>query len=284
MDSRPLKWHGGKQYLAKWHQDIAKRARKYTTRAYGCMGGWGEGWTWDHEGIAEVCNDLNGALTNFWRVLQSPAKFPEFQRIVQAVPFSEPEWKDAWADDEARKHWTIGIHPDLYTPNISAAVSFFIRYRQSRQGLGDNFATLTKKRTRGGMQEQVSAWLSCINGLSAAHRRLIRVLIVNPMKVWDFVKKYDDPNTLFYLDVPYYPDTRKVPDAYEFEMSCQEHDTLLDVLADIKGQFMLCGYSNDLYEAWRAAMGWNRYDMEIDNKSSSSKTKEIKIESVWANF
>lgn len=270
MIGGPLKWHGGKSYLAAWHHEIAKRARPYTTRLYGCMGGWGEGWNWEHEGIAEICNDLNGSLTNFWRVLQNPSTFDLFKRYVEAVPFSRVEWNDAVR---------LGDVDDT----INAAVHFFIRYRQSRQGIGDVFATVTKKRTRRGMNEQVSAWLSSVEGLTDAHKRLIRVLI-ECMPVLQFVQQYRAAEYLMYLDVPYLSLTRTVSEVYEYEMSIKDHDDLLYELLTYPGQFMLCGYDNELYENYRKHAGWNRFDMEIDNKSGSGATKQRRVESVWTNF
>ena len=49
----------------------------------------------DPVGVSEVVNDLHGELTNFRRVLQDENTFQEFQRVVEAVPFSQPEWERA---------------------------------------------------------------------------------------------------------------------------------------------------------------------------------------------
>jgi DNA adenine methylase len=108
-----------------------------------------------HSGVdrAEVVNDLNGNVTNFWRVLQDVAAFEQFYRIVEAVPFSEPEWREATA--------RLAVETDP----VQRAKAFFIACRQSLAGRMKGFATLTATRTRRGMNEQVSAWLTAV-GLS----------------------------------------------------------------------------------------------------------------------
>ena len=81
----PLKWHGGKNYLADWIIDLMPRHLHYV-EPYG--GGlavllaknpfdprhqWGE--KSFEKGISEVVNDLNGELMNFWDVLQDEESF-----------------------------------------------------------------------------------------------------------------------------------------------------------------------------------------------------------------
>ena len=62
---------------------------------------------------------------------------------------------------------------------VERAVNFFIRCRQSRAGCFKDFATLSRTRTRRGMNEQASAWLTVIDGLPEVHARLKRVVILN---------------------------------------------------------------------------------------------------------
>jgi DNA adenine methylase len=108
---------------------------------------------------------LNGELMNFWRVLQGEESFNRFQRIVEATPFSQPQWEQART---APRH-------EL---DIQAAVAFFVKCRQSFAGGFKGFAPLSKNRTRRGMSEQASAWLNCVDGLANVHDRLKRVVVL----------------------------------------------------------------------------------------------------------
>ena len=168
---------------------------------------------------------------------------------------------------------------------VDNAIAFFIRYRQSRQGLGKDFATLSRNRTRRGMNEQVSSWLTAIEGLPEIHERLKRVVILNDDAV-KVIRQQDGPNTLFYLDPPYLRETRSNGGGEygEHEMTDQDHRKLLLGLAFVKGKFLLSGYRNAMYDGLAEASGWHRVDIHIDNKASSAKKKEIKTECVWMNY
>ncbi len=89
----PLKWHGGKYYLAAKIVGLMPPHLHYVEPFFG--GGAvlcardpeAEGlWLFHHEGVSEVVNDINGKLINFWRVLQDPQTFQSFHRRLEATP------------------------------------------------------------------------------------------------------------------------------------------------------------------------------------------------------
>lgn len=275
MISGPLKYFGGKSYLAKKHQKIAPPWGSYVNRIHAFAGGLGEFWNWDYIGISEIINDRNRSLTNFWRVLQSKTAFEDFRRIIEAMPFSEVEW------DDASLRATAPADPKIL--DVDAAIAFFVLYRQSRQGLAEGFATISRSRVRRDMNEQTSAWITAVEGLPEAHERLNRVVIMDKCAI-ELIQQQDDPLTFYYLDPPYLHETRVTTDGYEHEMTWDEHSKLLEVLHGIKGKFMLCGYRSGLYDLWATESGWNVHEFSIDNKSSSKKEKDIKIECVYTNY
>lgn len=276
----PLKWWGGKHYLAKKIIALMPRHLHYVEPYFG--GGavllekdpldssknWGHvGW---EQGVSEVANDIHGELMNFWRVLQSEESFLAFRRIIEATPFSQVEWEDA----ETRQ-----------TPNrpldVEAAASFFVRCRQSRAGEFKAFATLTRNRTRRAQNEQASAWWNCVEGLPAVHARLKRVVILNDdaLKV---IEAQDGEKTLFYLDPPYVHAARSTIGNYRHEMTEEGHLQMLETIRRCRGRVMLSGYPNPLYE--RVLADWRRHDFQIDNKAAGGKTKSVMTEVVWTNF
>lgn len=264
----PIKYHGGKHYLAKRIIELMPEHIHYVEPYFG---GGAVLLAKNPEGVSEVVNDIWGLLTNFWRVLQDPKAFKLFERRIQATAFAEFEWNAA----------TLGTGPPPSAPDVGAAVAFFIRARQSRQGLFKDFATLSRNRTRRKMNEQVASWLTAIEGLPAVHERLKRVVILkrDAIKV---INTQDSTNTLFYLDPPYLQSTRTVRDAYAHEMTKEQHKQLLRTINDCEGKVMLSGYRNPLYD--RELRFWNRHDKPIDNKASGAKTKRIVTEAVWCNF
>lgn len=277
---QPLKWHGGKSYIAKEIISLMPRHLHYVEPFAGGLAvllerdPFDAKLYWDkkgHEqGVSEVVNDIHGGLTNFWRVQQHEESFALFRRRIEAMPFSQVEWEDA----EARQH----PKQDL---DVEAAVAFFVRCRQSRAGGFKDFATLSRNRTRRRMNEQVSAWLNCVDGLAAVSARLRRVVVLNQpaLKV---IKSQDGPKTLVYADPPYLPETRASKDAYQYEMTKADHRELLAVLKECQSSVMLSGYRNRLYDQELA--DWRRHDIRVPNNVSGSKVKREMVESLWMNF
>ncbi|WP_237607257.1 DNA adenine methylase [Roseimaritima sediminicola] len=261
--TQPLKWHGGKHYLAKRIIDLMPEHLHYVEPFFG---GGSVLLNKDPHGVSEVINDVHRELTNFWRTLQDEERFARFMRVVEAVPFSEVEWKESFepTDDP-----------------IEQAVRFFIRCRQSRAGKLNAFATLSRNRTRRQMNEQASSWMNAVNGLPEIARRMRRVVVLcqDAVKV---VKRQDGDNTLFYLDPPYVHESRVTTADYDFEMTTEQHERLLDAICQCKGKVLLSGYPNELYD--QRLKDWNVVDIQIDNKASSKKNKPKMTERLWMNY
>jgi len=277
-----IKYHGAKSYLAKRIVSLFPPHLHYVeTHCGGCsvlferdplkdwMAGSGEKITSSNRGCSEVINDTNGKLTNFWRVLRDRFLFSRFQREIEATPFSRREFLDS-------------LGPDLGV--VESAENFFVRCRQSLAGRMDSFAAISRTRTRGGMNEQANAWWNAIDGLPEVHERLRRVVIENDDAI-KVIRRHDGPHTLFYCDPPYLHSTRETTSEYgDHEMTESDHVLLIATLVCIQGKFVLSGYRNLLYDGFAAKHGWHRIDIEIDNKASHRKQKEIKIESLWMNY
>lgn len=265
--SQPLKWHGGKHYLAK---KIIGMMPPHTHYVEPYFGGGAVLLAKDPEGVSEVVNDINGDLSNFWQVLQGSESFDSFKRLAEATPFAEAEFNDAALEEGCS-------HP------VVRAWRFFIRCRQSMSGRMTSFAPTSRTRTRRGMNEQVASWLTAIEGLPAVHARLKRVFIQSRPAL-DCVKSEDGNSTLFYLDPPYLHGTRTAPSVYQHEMTEDDHRELLDLLPTLKGKFLLSGYSSALYCDAADRHRWWRQDFPIDNKASKGKSKRRMVECVWSNF
>lgn len=227
----------------------------------------------DPEGISEVVNDLNVELTTFWRVLQNDRLFSIFHRELQATPFSEAEFNGA----------TLAAPDFAEDEPVACAINFFIRCRQSLAGRMKSFTGVTRTRTRRGMNNEVSAWLTAVEGLPAIHERLKRVLVLN-RDALDVIRGQDGPRTLFYCDPPYLHETRATTEDYAHEMSREDHSLLLQALAGIQGKFLLSGYRNDLYDTEAGAFGWKRHDFELPNNAAGGASKRRMVESVWTNW
>jgi DNA adenine methylase len=225
----------------------------------------------DPAGISEVVNDLSGNLVNFLRVLQDEETFARFRRVVEAVPFAEPLWEE-FRDNLAN-------FPEA--DPVTKAVWFFVVNRQSRGGQMGDFAPLSKTRTRGGYNEQASAWAGTVEGLREVCARLRHVVIFNKPAV-EVIRQQDGPRTLFYCDPPYLHDTRVSTDTYEHEMTEADHRELLGAVKRCQAKVLLSAYPSALYD--RELSGWNRHELVLKKSASGRREKPDAVEVVWTNF
>lgn len=282
----PAKYHGGKSALADWIVSLMPPRCKTPNNPRPNDKGWlayvepygGMASVMlanDPEGISEVLNDLNGSLMNFWKVLQIPAAFEEFYDRMQAIPFSAPEY-NRWEN-------LAKLNPEEC--DVTCAIAYFVRCRQSLAGRMDSFAPLSRNRTRRGMNEQAAAWLTAIEGLPQVHERLRRVVLLCDKAV-TVIRQQDGPRTLFYLDPPYLHETRTAPKVYgDFEMSPDEHEELLTTLANLNGgRFLLSGYRSKMYDSFAKKHKWNRHEKQLPNSAAGGKEKRIMTEILLCNY
>jgi DNA adenine methylase len=223
----------------------------------------------DPEGVSEVVNDLSGELTTFWQVLADPILFQVLKRYLEAVPVSQEIFEQS-------------MHERAVSAPVNAAW-FFIKCRQSMAGRMQSFSPITRTRTRRGMNENASAWISAIDGLAEVHARLRRVVILNDDAL-HVIKSQDGPATLFYLDPPYLHETRAGVGQYAYEMVDDQHEQLLRLLKTLTGKFMLSGYRSELYDRYAKEAGWNRIEFQVANHAASGKSKRKMIECLWVNY
>jgi DNA adenine methylase len=276
----PLKWHGGKSYLARRIVALMPRHLHYVEPFAGGLAVLlerdpNDRRLWVSEdanrgGVSEVVNDLNKELVNFWRVLREPEYFHEFHRRAQATPLSRVEFNDARDAHE------------FFGP-IDRALKFFIVCRQSRAGTFKGFTSLTRSRTRRGINGNASEWLGAVEGLPAVHARLLPV-VVECMDAVELIRREDTPDTLFYCDPPYLHETRATTDAYAHEMTTEQHAELLGVLSNLKGKFMLSGYHSPLYDDEAAVHGWRLYEFDLPNHAAGGDSKRRMVECLWVNW
>jgi DNA adenine methylase len=229
------------------------------------------------EGVSEVVNDIHGDLYNFWGVLRDEELFPRLLRRLQATPFDDTLF------EECREMLVEPPLTMMIGRDIERAWAFFVLCRQSLAGRMKSFTGITRTRTRRGMNNEVSAWLTAIEGLPQVHERLKRVLILN-RDALEVIESQDGENTLFYLDPPYLKETRTAPEVYEHEMTYEQHKALLKLLGSLKGKFLLSGYPSDLYERYANKYDWRRKDFTLPNNAAGGEKKRKMTECLWSNY
>lgn len=217
----------------------------------------------------ETYNDIDGEVANFFRVLRDHKD--ELIYKIGMTPFSREEFQIA-----------INTNGDNSIDKIERARRFFIRARQVRTGLAQT-ATNGRwanclKTSRAGMAGAVSRWLGSVKGLEYIASRLLRVQIENDAAL-SVIKRYDSNKTLFYCDPPYPHEARGDTNAYEYEMTDEEHIELSNLLHSVEGKVAISGYHCELMDS--LYRDWNVHTAETKKAQSIKKDR---TEVLWTNY
>lgn len=272
----PIKWPGGKYRYAPLIHAESPKDHRHRVILYG--GGLGEFWSWQHEGISEVVNDIDARVMNLWDVIHSPSVFPVFQQAVRTLPVARLAWERAARFDYSKLDFSGR------KPCVDAAAAYFTLVRQSMSGSAQSFGPFTKTRLRNEMNEQASAWMGAVEGLIGAHTRLRRVgLECRP--ALEVLAREDRPGTFFYADCPYLLDDGETENnLYACSMTYTEHCEMCDAFDGAKGRIMLSGYPNGLYDAVLKAPRWRKITFATKENMSRSPKKTPRTECLWMNY
>ncbi len=259
----PVKWHGGKRYLAKQIISYFAPHRIYLEP----FGGGASVLLNKTPAQVEVYNDLDLRITRFFRVLRDQGD--AFLSRVQLIPYSQVEFESA----------------AVYQPgssDLDMAICDFVRWRQSFGGKGQSWS-YTTQRSRGGMAGDVNAWWSAIDMLPEIINRVRRVQILCQPAL-EAIRRFDHPECLIYCDPPYVHSTRQENsrNIYHAEMIDDEHRDLAMALKKCKSKVIISGYPSllysELFDDWRTAT------FEIANHAAGGNRKGRETECLWMNY
>ena len=252
----PLKWHGGKSYLARRINALARLTATYVEP----FAGGANVLLNRPRSLVEILGDRDAELMGFYRVLRDQS-------------YALRETLKGWTYTEESFVRAREVRP---ANDLESAAAFLVRNRMSRGGLGRSFAW--SDRLRGGQPGDRNAWETTLANLPRVAERLRGVELVTGPAVAT-IRRHDTPGTLHYCDPPYLPATRTVRNAYAHEMTIDQHVELLDTLRACQGAVLLSGYPSDLYD--RALAGWERHEFDMPNHSGQGKSKQRRTEVLW---
>jgi DNA adenine methylase len=252
----PVKWHGGKAYLAR---RIIAHFPPHTTYVEPFAGGASVLLNKLPVG-REVLGDVNAGLVHLHRTIRD--RLGEFLPLVERLPYCRETFEAARVDES--------------TDDLGRAVRTLVVHRMSRGGTGRSFAW--SERLRGGQPGDLNGWETFVADLPAIAERLRAVEILERSAL-DVIRQYDGPDTLHYCDPPYLHSTRTHRKAYAHEMTEADHRELLGVLLGCRGHVVLSGYASALYD--EALAGWERVETEIACHAGQGKRKGRRTEVLW---
>ena len=249
---------GGKSKLAK---TIIKKIETINHNAY-CEPFVGMGGIFlrrSQQPKAEVINDRNGDITNFFRILNE--HYVAFLDMLK--------WKITTRQEFER---LALVNPSTLT-DLQRAARFLYLQRLAFGGkaAGKNFGVNPGGSSRFNLTKLVPM-------LEDVHERLSGVVIEN-LDYKDFIKRYDREGTLFYLDPPYYGSEG---DYGRDLFNRDEFVQMADILSGIKGTFILS--LNDRPEVRKIFKSYHQKAVSttytISQKSAAKKVGELLISNV----
>lgn len=263
MITRPaLRYHGAKFRLAPWCMQFFPPHRIYTEAFGGAAGVLLR----KQRAYAEVYNDLDGEVVNFFRVLRDPATREKLELALSLTPYARDEFDLAWehTDEAIERARRTAIRAQMGFGSAGAT--------KGSTGL----RTDTKRKHTTAQMD----WLSYPAAIAAAGQRFAGVLIENRPAI-DVLQQHDTPETLHFIDPPYVHDTRvlRSQGGYRHELSDDDHDDLLAAILELEGFVVLCGYESDLYND--ALTGWEKHS--TDARISAGRGTAMRQEVVWLN-
>ena len=248
-----LKYPGAKNRLAPWICEYIPRHDVYLEPFAGSLAVLFN----KPRSHIETVNDLDGNVTNFFRVVRDRGK--ELERAIELTPFSRIEYECAYekCEDELEKARRF-------------AVKCWMGF-----GCGNRYCNGFKTGQQKKSPNPAKAWAELPEILHEASSRLSGVQIEN-LPANELIKRYDTKEVFIYADPPYLHGTRKNY-LYKYEMEYEEHEELLRLLVEHPGKVLISGYDNELYN--RMLPEWKKA-----KKRTQAEHGIARIETIWMNY
>lgn len=260
--TRPaIRYHGGKWKLGPWVISHFVEHQTYVET----HGGGASVLMQKDRSEAEIYNDIDGEIVNFFQVLRDrPA---ELSAAIHLTPF---------AMDEYRLSFKRSRNPVEQARRT--AVRAYMGFGSNSLSRKANTSFRTNSNDRG--TSSASEWMNLPPHVLRAAERF-RGVIIDNRPAEKIIVEQDGPHTLFYVDPTYLHSTRsnkkkKQADGYTHEMTDEQHVELAKVLYNVQGMVLISGYPSGLYQ--ELYKGW-----ECDTMPVKAFKGADRMECLWMN-
>lgn len=256
----PISYYGGKQQMLK---HILPKIPDHVVYVEPFFGGgavfWGK-----KPSEAEVVNDINHRLVNFYKVLKY-----DFEGFVEKAD----ETFHSRAQHKESEVMYISQADEVTSP-IACAWAVWVQTNMSfGTMIGGGF----------GYDRSGKCALKLFNkkvNLTQDFKDRLRKVTIECYDVLKVIKAYDSPDAFFYLDPPYVSSDQGHYAGYTLD----DFRALLDACAKLKGKFLLSSYPESLLMEYRERFGWKSEDIEKNVAVTQRKVPKKKIECLTWNY
>lgn len=228
---------GGKAHHVKWLDPLFPDTFPTFVEVFG-----GAGWvsvksTKVAQAITRVYNDFNPLLANVYECFRRDptAVLAKMNSITKSDPVLYAQYQQELFGTLDWTKVTLG--------DLDLCVKYL--YLQTQVFAGTPLSTkntpyFTETKAGGKYASKYDTLKNKLNK-PAITDRLKQITTVEQMDCIDLIKKYDSPDTFFYVDPPYY----NMEFYYSKDFPREKHEELANLLANIKGKFALSYYDFD---------------------------------------
>lgn len=233
----PITYYGGKQQLAKTIIEMIPPHRVY------CEPYFGGGAVFFSKGksFCEVINDIDDRIITFYEVCHDPVLFWQLQEKISHTLDSEREFK------RADKIWR---NPSSAKSSVDIAWSVWLQCNMGYGGTpegGWKWDNATSGSHSGVVMDNYRNSFT-----SAIHERL-KFVQISCRDALTVIRQRDTADTFFFLDPPYPGCQQKHYSGFSFD----DLRNLLELLAMVKGKFLLCNYVCPVLTEYIREYGWH---------------------------
>lgn len=261
-----LRYHGGKYRLASRIIPLLPPHERYV-EPYG--GGAGV-LLRKPRSIAEIYNDLNGDVVNVFRVLRDPETAARLQYLIELTPYARTEF--ALTAERSRD--------PIEQARRTIARTFMARGTTSQRNVPTGFRSGCRQRSTTTAHdwrtypEHIASFVDRLRGVIIECKPALEVIEQND-------RQKDGPQTVYFCDPPYLPSVRsslaghgRQYGVYDHEMSIEDHRALAQVLREISGMAIVCGYACALYDR-ELYPDWQRIELQTVADGARPRTEVL---------
>lgn len=252
-------YFGGKTSQAGWIVPLLPKHKTYVEPFGGSAGILMQ----KEPSALEIYNDLDQSVVAFFRCLRDPKQERELIRQLRLTPWARAEHG---ADLDA---------PEI--TDVERARRFYTRIQMSFSAMAEHggFKCVGPRR---GYPAQFAAQIEELPQVAAR----LRQVVIESLDFEALMRRFDGPETCFYVDPPYYLSTLQVDQPYRVAFDYRDHARLICLLKKLKGKAVLSGYDCPAYNA--ALRGWRVERRQVSCTSSANRAggkKASREEILW---
>ncbi|MDR2806244.1 MAG: DNA adenine methylase [Dysgonamonadaceae bacterium] len=245
----PITYYGGKQKMLEYILPLIPEHQIYSEAFFG-----GGAVFWAKEPAkVEFINDHNAEVINFYRVLKH--NFPELKKEIDVTLHSEYQQKQAKS---------IYQNPSGHG-KIKRAWAIWVLSHQSFYSILGNTWKCSKSRSIGTqIQSRKEAFAD-------AYSKRLEHTSIFCREALDVIKKSDHEDAFHYIDPPYFQADMGHYGGYTVE----DFQHLLQLLATLKGKFMLSSYPSETLTEYTLKYRWNMIEYDLPRAAGGGRKVEV---------